>query len=37
MPKNSFDKPEYLPVEIDCEKMEQQEEVDDNGIDEDEF
>ncbi len=37
MPKNSFDRPDYLPVEIDCEKMEQQEEVQDNGIDEDEF
>lgn len=37
MPKNSFDKPEYLPVEIDCERMEQEKEVDGNGIDEDEF
>lgn len=37
MPENDFDKPGYLPVEIDCEKLEQQEEVKDNSIDEDEF
>lgn len=37
MPKNTFAKPDYLPVEIDCEKMEQQEKKEDNGVDEDEF
>ncbi|MFW5974833.1 MAG: penicillin-binding transpeptidase domain-containing protein, partial [Bacteroidota bacterium] len=35
--KSDFDKPDNLPVEIDCEKAEQQEQKDEDGIDEDEF
>jgi len=35
--KSDFDKPDNLSVEIDCEKAEQDQRIDNDGIDEDEF